>query len=279
MKDVIINNPEKLKEKIAQFKKEGASNFHIVADFDRTLTKAYRDGKKLGTTPASVREGNYLTQDYREKAYALMDKYRPIELDKNIPFEEKNKKMLEWWTLHFNLLIKSGMNIDVIKDIVRKKIFKMREGAEEFFNTAKKENIPFLILSAGFGDIIKEYLKSEKFLTENTHIISNFFVFDEKGKATGYLTPFIHSQNKDETAIKESPYYNNIKHRKNVLLLGDIIEDLRMSEGLDHECVITIGFLNKDVEANLEDFKKSYDVVILNDGPMDYVNNLLKEIL
>ena len=124
-----------------------------------------------------------------------------------------------------------------------------------------------------------EYLKTEKILTENVHVISNFLVFDKNGKATGYLTPFIHSLNKNEVPIKDSPYYPIVKQRKNVLLLGDTLEDLKMTEGLKHDCIITVAFLNEKIKENLEAFKEAYDVVILNDGPMDYVNKLLKEIL
>jgi 5'-nucleotidase len=277
--DVIIRNPEEFKKKTEKFKKDGAGNIHIVADFDRTLTKAFVEGKKVSTTPASVREGRYLTPDYPEKAFALMDKYRPIEFDPKVPLEEKKKKMAEWWTLHFDLMVKSGMNKEVIRDIVKKRVFKMREGAEEFLNALKKNNIPILIFSAGLGDIIKEYLESGKLLTENLHLVSNFFVFDENGKATGYLTPFIHSQNKNEVPIKDAPYYNAIKHRKNVLLLGDTLEDLRMSEGLEHDCIINIGFLNEETKKNLEEFKEAFDIVILNDGSMNYVNKLVNEIL
>jgi hypothetical protein len=55
--------------------------------------------------------------------------------------------------------------------------------------------------------------------------------------------------------------------------------DVEMANGLEHACVLKIGFLNDNVEKNLDAYKQAYDVVILNDGKMDFVNDLLKEIL
>ena len=46
-----------------------------------------------------------------------------------------------------------------------------------------------------------------------------------------------------------------------------------------HNNLIKIGFLNENVEENLEPFKKDYDVLILNDSGMDFVNNLIEEIV
>jgi len=52
-----------------------------------------------------------------------------------------------------------------------------------------------------------------------------------------------------------------------------------MTEGIEHDTIIRIGFLNHHVKKFLNKYNKNFDAVILNDGPMDYVNKLLKEIL
>lgn len=55
----------------------------------------------------------------------------------------------------------------------------------------------------------------------------------------------IHVYNKNENAIHSSDYFDNIRHRENLLLLGDSLGDLRMAEGAgDLECMLKIGFLN-----------------------------------
>jgi hypothetical protein len=61
--------------------------------------------------------------------------------------------------------------------------------------------------------------------------------------------------------------------------LGDGVNDIDMIEGFDYDNLIKIGFLNENVEENLPEVKKNFDVIILNDGNMDFVNNLLKEIV
>ena len=43
--------------------------------------------------------------------------------------------------------------------------------------------------------------------------------------------------------------------------------------------LIKIGFLNEEIDKLKDIYKKSFDAVILNDGSMDYVNKLLKEII
>jgi ATP-dependent Clp protease adapter protein ClpS len=52
-----------------------------------------------------------------------------------------------------------------------------------------------------------------------------------------------------------------------------------MIKGFDFENLIKIGFLNEKVKENLEEYKKVYDVLITNDSSMEFVNELLKEIL
>ena len=51
------------------------------------------------------------------------------------------------------------------------------------------------------------------------HIISNFFNFDKKGNVLGYKGKIVHSLNKNEFEIKNTPFYNKIKERKNIILL------------------------------------------------------------
>ena len=52
-----------------------------------------------------------------------------------------------------------------------------------------------------------------------------------------------------------------------------------MAEGFESDNILRIGFLNEDVEENLEAYKKTFDQIILNDSSMQPVNSLLKEII
>mgnify|MGYP001614629085 FL=1 len=91
-KILITNTKEldKIKSKIAE---EGTSKLHILADFDKTLTKAFVNGEKIPSVISVLRDGNYLTKDYSEKAHKLYEKYHPIEINPEISLEEKKKAM------------------------------------------------------------------------------------------------------------------------------------------------------------------------------------------
>jgi cytosolic 5'-nucleotidase 3 len=109
MENIIIQNRDNFEELKERFKKDGAGKLHILADFDKTLTKAFVNEKKIPSLISVLRDENYLTPDYPAKANALYEKYHAIEINPNIPKQEKKEKMEEWWRLHFKLLIESGL--------------------------------------------------------------------------------------------------------------------------------------------------------------------------
>lgn len=278
--NIHIKDAKELQQKIHTFKKAGSKSFHVVADFDRTLTKAFVEGKKFLSSYALIREGKYLTPDYPAKAQALFDKYHPYEIDETLSAAEKNKWMNQWWNEHFELMKECGMNKAVIHDIMLQRKIQFRAGALEFLDLLSKNSIPVLIFSAGVGDIIKELLELERKLTPNLHLLSNFYLFDELGTVIGRKNKnFIHTFNKNEVEVKKTPYYTEIKQRKNVLLLGDSLGDLGMSEGIEHDCIIRVGFLNENKEELLQKYMEVFDVVITDDGGMGYVMEIAEEIL
>ena len=279
MVNVHISNQQILQEKIKSLQSAGSTNFHVVADFDKTLTKAFVRGKKILSSYSLLRDGGYLTPDYPRRAYAEFDKYHPYEIDPNLSIEEKDVKMVEWWKAHWDLMLECGMNKGVIEDLIVKRKLELRGSVEKLFGLLNKNTIPLLIFSSGLGNVIEEFLKDKMLLTPNIHIIANFFQFNDKGIAIDYKKPLIHVFNKNEVEVKNTPYYQEVSERKNVILLGDSLGDLGMTEGLEHDTIIRIGFLNDNTKELLNKYSKEFDVVILNDGSMSYVNELIKEIL
>jgi len=279
--NIIISNPEKLEKTKKIIFEAGAEKLHILADFDRTLTTAFVDGKSVPSIISILRDENYLSPDYAPRAKELYAKYHPIEIDPKIPPEEKKKLMREWWTTHFYLLIKSGLSKKDLESVVESGKIRFRDGFSEFIDFLKIHNIPLAIMSSsGLGDnVISMYLEKNKRLYDNVHIISNSFEWDKTGYAIAVKQPIIHGMNKDETAIKDFPAFNTVKNRKNVLLLGDSLNDVEMIKGFNYDNLIKMGFLNENIEENLELYKENYDVVILNDSSLDYINKLLREIV
>lgn len=283
LENVVILNSSELEKIKKEFQRGGAKKLHILSDFERTLTYAFVNGEMVPSLISVLRsDGKYLGNDYVKKAQELFDKYHPIEVDPKIPFKEKKKTMQEWWMTHFDLLIKTGLNKKQLEKVVQSGKIKLRGGAEEFFDLLQKYEIPLVIMSASGlgGDIISMFLEKGSKLSPNIYIISNSFLWDEQGSATGIKKPIIHSLNKDEMILRDFlPIYEKVKDRKNVILLGDNLEDVGMVEGFNYENLIKIGFLNENAEENLEEYKRIYDVLILNDSSIEYVNSLLKEII
>jgi len=281
MQEIIISNPN-IEEIKSAIKKDGAGNLHILTDFDRTLIRAFINGESIPSVLSILYNENRLTPDYGPKAQELHKKYSAIEFNPKIPKNEKKKAMYEWWTKHFDLLIESGLNKKDIENIVNSNKIVFRDGFSEFVEMLKTNNIPLVIMSSSGlgGDSIRISLEREKKMYDNIHIISNSFKWDENGRAISIKQPIIYGMNKDETLIQDFPeIFKKIKNRKNVILLGDSVDDVGMVVGFDYSNLIKIGFLNDRVEENLENYKKTFDVIILNDGSLELINNLLKEII
>jgi len=279
--NITVPNPEELEKVKKAISEDGAERLHILTDFDRTLTTAFVNGKSTPSLISILRDGNYLTLDYAQKASELYAKYHPIEINPKISLEEKKKAMQEWWTTHFDLLVKSGLNKKDLKKAVESGKVRFREGFADFINFLRLYNIPLVIMSSSGlgGDAISLYLGKEGKLYDNVHIISNSLEWDETGNLIAVKQPIIHTMNKDEALIRNFPAFGAIKDRKNVLLLGDSLDDVGMIQGFNYENLIKVGFLNEKVEENLEYYKRNYDVIILGDSSFDYINGLLREII
>lgn len=279
--DIIIPDRERLEETKKKIMVGGPEKLHVVSDFDKTLTSCFVNGKKIASLISILRDEHYLSPDYSQKAQALYDKYHSFEIDTSILAEKKKKLMYEWWSSHYNLLARSGLNKNDIKRAVETDKVLFRSGVLEFFDFLNKNEIPLLILSgSGLGEeTISLFLEKHKTLYSNIFIASNTFTWDESENFVRANEPIIHSLNKNYDSVKKFPFYKRIEERKNIILLGDGVEDAKMSEGFDYKNIIKIGFLNENFQERLTEFKDNYDVIILNDGPMDYVNILLKELI
>ena len=187
--------------------------------------------------------------------------------------------MLEWWKKHFELVIKSKLNKSDLANVINSENIALRKRAKDFFNLLNELEIPIIIISSSaLGETISMFIEKENLLFDNIKIISNEFIWDDEGYAIEIKEPIIHIFNKDETIINKFPFFDQIKDKKNVILLGDSLGDLGMIEGFDYDNIIKIRFLNENIEQSLEIYKKSFDVVILNDGDFSYINQLMEQI-
>ena len=274
--EIIIANQSNLAKFRAALQESGLLSLHILSDFDKTLLSPFCNGKKIASLISVLRDNNFLTPDYPEKAKALFTKFHPIEIDQHIPLADKKKAMEQWWREHFALLISSGLTKNEIWRACELQELALRQGADNFLDFLQVKNIPLVIISAsGIGfDSIKMFLENRSKMSNNIFIISNQFIWDDKGKAVGAKEPIIHSFNKDGTLLANYDFFHKIKSRKNVLLLGDSLGDLGMITGFDYDNLLTVGFFEESPEV-LDEYKKYYDILLLNNGSFDFINKLL----
>lgn len=279
MQQTIMSNENHYLETLSKIKKDWIQNLHILADFDRTLTKAYSSWKLRPSLISVLRSEWYLSDEYSKKAYELFDYYNPIEINPNISIEEKKKEMTTWWNKHLDLLVHSKLHKSDIEKIISSGIIEFRPWVKKFLKFLSQNNIPIVIISAnGLGtDSIKMYFEKEGFLTPNVEIISNEFYWDENWNAVWYDKRVIHVFNKDETVLSEFPEIHEwIKNRTNVILLWDSLWDPGMIEWFEYKNLLKIGFLNEKVDELLERYKENYDIVLTWDNDGEFLDDLLK---
>ena len=282
MNNLVYRNKQEFDKKLENMKQDWVSKLHILADFDRTLTKAYVNWKKTWSLVSVLRtEEAQLGWECARKDTELFDIYHPIEIDPNIEMEEKKQKMIEWWTSSFNLFIEYWLSIEALKQVAKTKKAELRDLYYDFAEYLDKNDIPLVIISASWiGKLSIQYFLEERWaMTEDIHIISNDFDWDENGYAKSFKRPIIHTFNKDETIVSAFPeIHDKVKNRTNVILLWDSLWDHHMVDGYDYENLICIGFLNENEEKNIDEYKARYDLVITWDWNFQEINNILNSI-
>ncbi|KAI0497483.1 hypothetical protein KFK09_020712 [Dendrobium nobile] len=288
--DMFVRDCELLDKKKAAIREAGPSKLQIIADFDGTHTKYWVEGRRGQSSHGLLKQGN---PEYDAKREELYDYYHPLEYSPTIPIEEKTKLMEEWWEKTHGLLIEGGLTLDAIKKSVTCSNIAFRDGVVKLFEFLEEKGVPILIFSAGLADIIEEVFRQKLHRSfKNIKIVSNRMAFDDNGRLVSFKGKTIHVLNKNEHALDMAvPVHdqrgdlnglknesNSVKNRTNVILLGDHIGDLGMSDGLNYENRIAAGFLNDSVQSSLESYNEAFDIVYLNDASMDGIFDLVTEL-
>ncbi|KAL4709329.1 hypothetical protein ACJJTC_007061 [Scirpophaga incertulas] len=278
--NIHIKNEQELLEKINKIICDGSSMLQIVTDFDHTLTRhTMEDGKNVLTSFGMFRECPSIPQYYKDEDNRLSDIYKPIECDPFLSVEEKSKHMIEWYKAGNAQLIGVTFPRQELLDIGHEMIDSFRQGVRELIDWSRHHHVPVLVFSAGLGDSVVAALKAANFMLPHVKVVSNFLAVEMNDKITGIQGELIHVFNKNETAIKNTEYYEMVKERSNVVLMGDSIGDAGMAEGMEHcDVVIKVGFLGRNVDGNLPNYLDKFDIVLVNDPTMDVVNAILELI-
>lgn len=260
---------------------DGLDKLMVVTDFDRTLTKAFVDGKVTALISMMVRE-KIFDDDYIAKAKKSYEYYRPIEIDESLPLEYRCQKMQEWWEYVFEVLIDKKLSKTKLRFAMEKSHQMLRPGVAGFLTKLNQNHVPVVILSAnGLGrDSIEYFLEKHQLNFPNIHVFCNEIIWDENGVMVDFRRPLIHVLNKNFQVVKNSQIFekNDLAFRKNVIAIGDGISDLEMVKNCDYTNLWKVGFLNEEIEKLRPAFQRAFDVVIENDADFSYLNELIGKI-
>ena len=96
-----------------------------------------------------------------------------------------------------------------------------------------------------------------------------------QGTLTGFKGELIHVFNKSESAIHKSDYFENIRERENIILMGDSLGDLRMADGAANtKNILRIGFLNDKV-GQYDSIQIHLNLTVVPSQNLDFTRNPL----
>lgn len=142
-----------------------------------------------------------------------------------------------------------------------KSIMAFRDGAREFLQLLNDFGVPVIVISAGVGNIIKQFLIRENCDFPNIFICSNFLKYEDNKVVGVEDDNLIHSLNKSEVSLPEK--IKSLIKGKTPVLLGDNVMDIHMLNQKDK--AIKIGFLDEKVEERKESFLNNFDLVCIGD--------------
>ena len=97
-KTIKPKNMDALVSKLQALITDGKQEFHIISDFDMTLTKYWHQGKRSPSSHGVLFHSDKVTDEYKAAQTAVYNKYYPIEISQTHTLEEKIFYMVEWWT-------------------------------------------------------------------------------------------------------------------------------------------------------------------------------------
>eukprot|EP00301_Raphidiophrys_heterophryoidea_P004744 c12039_g1_i1.p1 GENE.c12039_g1_i1~~c12039_g1_i1.p1 ORF type:complete len:317 (+),score=62.66 c12039_g1_i1:371-1321(+) len=274
---ILIPRPTEFRQKRAEIIRGGFDNLQVIVDFDNTLTHAFVEGKRSMTCHGILESAPSFSHKFKENCKTYFDHYHPLEVSHTLTLEEKIPLMVEWYTKAHTDLLEEKVTPTTIANAVRAANTILRTGAHEMITLLQTRGVPLLVFSAGVGNVIEEFLHQHfGDLADTTHIISNWL--DLNQSVPTFREPLIHMFNKDERQTEGTPYAESVRQRRNVMLLGDGVGDVTMANGVSHNVVLKVGFLNANENELLPKFTSVYDVIVFDDGSMDLVNHILQTI-
>ena len=207
--NIIIVNKESFDAKLKQFIADGISWLRLVTDFDQTLTKAYVNDCKGSSTFGVLHESEFVSTALISKSQANYEYYSKIERDQLISLEDKKRYMDEWWEDALLNITQECISRDNFVSMTECSNLQFRNGIWELITLKNRFDFPFMIVSAGIGEIIKSafhlFAKEQEIDEEffnKIFILSNLGIYNERNVLVGFESPTQTIMNKDENIKK-----------------------------------------------------------------------------
>lgn len=208
---------------------------------------------------------------FKEEIKLLKIQYNQIDTHSKKTVEEKLPALMEIFKVAFKVMSNSKLKNKDFKTMVQETSLQLRQftnlarcfkssnygyfiyrdGVGDFLKDLSAAKVPVLILSAGLKNVILEVLSKYGLLDETLKIVANHLKCEvlEDESESDYEGPLVHPYNKDviSSCLSDS-YFTDFSNRKNIIVLGDSLEDLYMSKGVSYaKTVLTIGYFNNQV--------------------------------
>lgn len=259
------------------------SDLIVIADFDRTITTN-------GTSCHGVLEQcAELSQEYRDNGTTYFQHYHPIEIDPSLTREQKLPLMQEWYNKSHTLLLNEPLTAEVLQRAADTSDVRLRPGFVELLQATTALGIPFVICSAGLGNVVRALLRTRLpagLDADEIPVVSNWLKFapsSEGGRICDFNEPLLHMFNKNGDFIRgqlgAERWASLVGSRSTVLLLGDGLGDATMADGIGAACVCRIGFLNESdparVASRIGKYRAVFDATLVGACcSMAWINHL-----
>lgn len=255
-------------DKIKSLNKLTPNDIYILTDFDGTITKVTSD-----SSWASIFKNPQVSQEFIDECTKIYEHYHKYEVDENLSLEEKLPIMKEWYEQNIATLKKFNITKDIIDYAANNnRIIDFRDGAADFLKRMFEKNIPVIIISAGVGNIIEQFLIKNNCNYPNIYICSNFLEYQDNLITGVKDNNLIHPLNKNEVSIPPN-VQEQIKDRNNAILLGNSIADLDMAS--NQKNVYKISFLDEQIIERVAAFKEVYNVICMDRTSFDELKELI----
>jgi 5'-nucleotidase len=246
---------------------DGPSHLSLISDFDQTLSKYQAYGQVEHSTFNILEGSGLFTAKFKAEMKEMCEVYFPLEHDTTLPYEARVDYMETWWRRTFDKYLTLGLTKGMLPTMVHNAQLQLRHGISELMTLCKALEVPVTVVSAGLGDFIDMVLRLGVGF-DCARIVSNYMLFDEMGKLSGFAEPVIQS-------LRKSIALQGQVLAHNAIVLGDRPRDVEVIKDVEVSETVCIGYYNGCGRVSREEFEENYDLLVLGDGDLDVVVELL----